>query len=81
MQREGRQEVRSQVRGGDNDELCFSAAPDGNQEKGGKAARVAVDRQATFTTILKVSNNLKIVLIFFKLSPHDPLLWKICNLT
>lgn len=34
MQREGRQEVRSQVRGGDNDELCFSAVLDGNQEKG-----------------------------------------------
>lgn len=45
----GRQEVRSQVRGGDNDELCFSAAPDGNQEKGGKAdARAAVEGRATF---------------------------------
>lgn len=43
------------------------------QKKGGKAdARVAVDGQTTFTTILNVSNNLKIALRFFKLSPHAP---------
>lgn len=29
---EGRQGVRSQVRGGDNDKLCFSAVSDGELE-------------------------------------------------
>lgn len=28
VEREGRQEVRSQVRGGDNDKLCFSLVSD-----------------------------------------------------
>lgn len=31
----GRQEVRSQVRGGDNDKLCFSAVSDRQMEKMG----------------------------------------------
>lgn len=60
MQREGRQEVRSQVRGGDNDERCiFLPRPTEIKKKGGEAdTRVAVDGQATFTTILNVSNHL-----------------------
>lgn len=59
----------------------FLPRPTEIKRKGGKAdARVAVDDQATFPTILNVSNNLKIVLIFFKLSPHDPLLRKFHNL-
>lgn len=32
VEREGRQEVRSQVRGGDNDKLCFSAVSDRETE-------------------------------------------------
>lgn len=32
MEQEGRQEVRSQVRGGDNDKLCFSVVSDRNRE-------------------------------------------------
>lgn len=33
VEREGRQEVRSQVRGGDNDKLCFSALSDRETER------------------------------------------------
>lgn len=33
VEREGKQEVRSQVRGGDNDKLCFSAMSDREREK------------------------------------------------
>ncbi len=33
VEREGRQEVRSQVRGGDNDKLCFSVVSDREMER------------------------------------------------